>query len=205
VNHHTSDLLGDTQMKKQQAGFTIIELVIVVAIAAIITSAGIPAMDSMIKNNRLKSGTFTLINDIQFARSEAAKRRQTVVMCRSADPLAAVPTCGGTNYTWTSGYLIFSTTESNSTYEAASANDTLLRVVGAVDKVDIMTNSNANNHLVINSDGTLNEAGAGIYAICDDRPDNGKYGRLITVPLHGRPYVEYGSDTAAGIDCTPAS
>jgi len=62
--------------------------------------------------------------------------------------------------------------------------------------VAIMSDSDGNRWLTFFGDGSLNETGAPVYAICDDR---GKTkGREIMVPLVGRPHA---SDTVA--TCSP--
>jgi type IV fimbrial biogenesis protein FimT len=182
------------------AGFTIIELIVVLSIVAILSALAAPDLAMFIKNNRVKGQTFDLLNTIQYARSEAAKRRVRVIMCRSANPTAASPTCGGTANTWTTGWLVFASGDTNSTYE--TANDTLLRIgPPAPMGVTVRTNTTCNQNLEYNPDGTTNASG-GIarFAICDTSR-GGAYGRQIVVPPHGRPKLEQGSQSSP-INCT---
>ncbi|HEX5515242.1 MAG TPA: GspH/FimT family pseudopilin, partial [Gammaproteobacteria bacterium] len=67
-------------------GFTVVELMIAVAIFAIIVSIGVPSFQSLVANNRLTSVTNQLVGDLHYARSEALKLRQDVTLCRSASP-----------------------------------------------------------------------------------------------------------------------
>jgi len=179
---------------RSAAGFTIIELMIVLSIVAILSALAAPDLALFIKNNRVKGQTFDLLNTIQYARSEAAKRRVRVIMCRSANPTAATPTCSGSDHTWTTGWLVFASGDTNSTYE--TANDTLLKVgPPAPMGVTVRTNDTCNQNLEYNPDGTTNESG-GIarFAICDTR--GGAYGRQVEVPPHGRPKLEQGSQSS---------
>ena len=171
------------------AGFTLIELVIVVALAAIIMTFAVPSYQNLIANNRITSHTNELVMGINMARSEAVKRNVRVILCRSANPTAAPPACGGSANTWTTGWLLFASGDANNTYEAGT--DTLIRVgESARTGIQIRTNATSNNNLEINSNGTTNEGGGtAAFAICDDRDgDNDfdeQWGRQIQVSPSG--------------------
>lgn len=184
------------------AGITIVELVLALAVVAILVSTGVPAYSNFIQSNRLGKSSFDLYVTINLARSEAVKRRTRVVLCRSGNPMATTPSCGGTDNIWTTGWLVFASGDGNNTYE--SATDTLLGI-GLVESpnVTVITNSTSNNNLEYNSDGTTNEGGGTArFAVCDKR--GGTRGRQINVPPHGRPKLVYG-DAASPIDCTSPS
>ena len=74
----------------RQHGFTLMELMVTVAVIAIVAGIGVPAMNSMIAHNRLTSSANELVAAFQFARSEAITRRQTVVVCASDNGAACV-------------------------------------------------------------------------------------------------------------------
>lgn len=174
----------------------------VLAVAAVLLTMGVPAMTHFIKSNRLKGEAYDLLGEIQFARSEAARRRVRVILCRSPNPQADPPQCGGTDNTWTTGWLVFASGDTNNTYE--DGTDTLLRRAGpAPGKVTVITNSTSNRNLEYNPDGTTNESGGTArFAVCDDR--GGGYGRQFNVPPHGRPRVVKGT-SGSPVDCTSPS
>ena len=87
-------------------GFTLVELAITLAIAGILLGVAVPNMRTFIQNARLVTYTNDLIGDLNFAKSEAAKRSARVVICKSADPRAATPTCT-TAGTWATGRILF--------------------------------------------------------------------------------------------------
>jgi len=70
---------------RQTHGFTLIELVVTMAVAAILVTVALPNMRAFIQNGRLNTQTNDLIGDLNFARSEAIKRRSNVGICRSTD------------------------------------------------------------------------------------------------------------------------
>jgi type IV fimbrial biogenesis protein FimT len=175
--------------KEHVTGFTLIELIIVIALAAIIMTLAVPSYQNLIANNRITAHTNELVMAINMARSEAVKRNVRVILCRSADPTADSPTCGGSEYTWTTGWLLFATGDTNKTYDPAT--DTLIRIgESARTGIQIRTNGTSNNNLEINSNGTTNESGGtAAFAICDDRDrDNDfdeQWGRQIQVSPSG--------------------
>ncbi len=67
----------------QARGFTLIELMFTVGLAAIIAAIGIPAFRSMIANNRLASQGTELAAAINYARSQAITHNTTITLCRA--------------------------------------------------------------------------------------------------------------------------
>jgi type IV fimbrial biogenesis protein FimT len=55
-------------------GFTLIELMIAVAVLAVVLTLGAPSFVDFIRSNRLKSASFDLVVSLNYARSEAIKR-----------------------------------------------------------------------------------------------------------------------------------
>ena len=170
--------------QSQNRGFTLPEILITLGIVALVLSMAVPAVGTTIKNNRLATTLNQVVADLHFARSEAAKRGARVILCRSANPNAATPSCGGTTKVWTSGYLIFADdgNYANSWYNPGT--DTLLRLGQPVTSgVELRTSSTWNNNLEFNADGSTNEGGTAQMSICDDREE--AKGRQITVRRNG--------------------
>lgn len=183
---------------KRETGFTIIELLIVVLVAAVLAAIGGPAMSNFIQNNRLQSKTHAVMSDLLRARGEAVTRKKSVVMCRSANSDAATPTCGGSAQNWGSGgYITFVDEDASFNF---NVGDLLLRRgAKATDGVTLMTNGTADQDIRYSPDGSLNEGGGTVQlAVCDNRPEADGFGRRIDVPPHGRPRIITGIT-----DCTP--
>lgn len=76
-------MLGDKLMRSEcnkNAGFTLIELMVIVVVLVITLSLAVPAVQEVIKNNRVTGQTNELIALISFARSEAIRRNETVTV-----------------------------------------------------------------------------------------------------------------------------
>ena len=167
---------------KRSPGFTIIELMMVVAVVGVLSVVAVPAVGDMIKNGRIKSQMYNLLNSINQTRTEAVKRKETVTICRSND--LATPACGGTANTWTTGWLVFEDENGNGDFDAADDTQISTTVAGG-GTVGIIGNS---NYMIYNPDGSRKKDSGGNsitrFAICDDRGEDN--GRQINITPVGR-------------------
>ena len=82
-------------------GFTLFELMVTLAVAALILSLGVPGFRNFIQNNRATTHTNDLVTALNLGRSEAARRGVTILLCSSTDG----ETCSGSN-DWSSGWIV---------------------------------------------------------------------------------------------------
>ncbi len=73
-------------------GFTLVELTIALAIAALLTMLAMPSFSAFLRNGEIRSTTESIVNGLRVARSEAVRRNQTVSFTLLA---------GGGSPTWT--------------------------------------------------------------------------------------------------------
>ncbi len=67
-----------THARTPQAGFTLLELITAMAVAAVLITIGIPSFASFTTNQRVKTTAFEMVVLLNYARSEAIKRNQPV-------------------------------------------------------------------------------------------------------------------------------
>ena len=72
-------------------GVTIIEMMVVVVVAAIILTLAVPSMREFLVRQRVAAVNAELVTDLQFARSEAVARNRDVYVSFFTDPLAGSP------------------------------------------------------------------------------------------------------------------
>lgn len=113
-------------MHRNHAGFTLIELMITIVIAAVLLVIAVPGFQDFIVNNRIVAQTNELVADLALARSEAIKRGAAVTVC-AANDASGCDTAAGTN--WTAGRLILVDANSNGTIDAG---DVALRFSEAI-------------------------------------------------------------------------
>jgi type IV fimbrial biogenesis protein FimT len=85
-------------------GFTMIEMLMTIAIAAILTALAVPSFRYITNSNRIASELNGLLGDLQLARAEAIKEGRTVTVCQSSDTL----TCTNDSTSWQGGWIVFS-------------------------------------------------------------------------------------------------
>ncbi|MDB6096333.1 MAG: ral secretion pathway, GspH [Francisellaceae bacterium] len=91
-------------------GMTMIELIIVVSIAALLVTLGIPGFRSFIDNNRASSFNSGISAALRIARSESIKRNGPVYVCGATSSTNA--TCNLSLTTWSYGWLVWDATNS---------------------------------------------------------------------------------------------
>ena len=74
-------------------GFTLTELMIVLAVAAVLVAAALPSYNDFVRNQRVKTASFDVFSSLVYARSEAVTRNASVTMTR-------------TGVSWASGWTI---------------------------------------------------------------------------------------------------
>lgn len=118
-------------------GFTLLELMVVLAIVAILAMLAAPSFTRLIQANTISSVVNTFLADMRYARSESTRRGGGVVMCRSNSPEAANPTCGNGSVPgdngWVSGWIIFQDWDNDGTQDST---EPLLRVQSPITSMD---------------------------------------------------------------------
>ena len=90
-------------MKKRLflSGFTLIELMVTLAIAAILIAVASPSLNQFVSRNNASNTAVKLANVFAYARSEAVTRVENIFVCASNDGNVCVdPDDGGTDADW---------------------------------------------------------------------------------------------------------
>lgn len=89
----------------KQQGFTLVELVVTLAVAALLLGIGIPSFSGAISNSRINVDYNEFVGALYLARSESVKSGQIVTVCPKSEPDAQ--TCSESNSAWENGWLVF--------------------------------------------------------------------------------------------------
>ena len=103
---------------KRQSGFTLLELMITLSVAAILSVLAYPSMRDFIRRNRAVEQSNGMQSNLQYARGQAAATRSYVSIC----PLAAAGgvVCDTTDGNYANGWLIYTAAAPNTAYTVAT-------------------------------------------------------------------------------------
>lgn len=118
---------------RKSLGFTLVELMVTVAIVAILLSLAAPSFSSLLADQRLSGAANALLSDIGYARSEALKRGVNVTACPSTNPTNANPSCSGND--WSRGWIVFVDQDGDGTRLTTGTDEVLLRASDALSGV----------------------------------------------------------------------
>jgi type IV fimbrial biogenesis protein FimT len=170
-------------------GFSLIELLVTLAVLAIGLALAIPSFSELVKNNKVTNTSNNLVRALQLARSEAAKRNTRVAICRSRDQAQCKTGTG-----WADGWIVF--------VEDRRAAGNTFGVVDASETAHIISREGAlpgtlrvtvfADVIWFNSSGRpVDKNGnpiSGEIKVCDDR--QGAYGNFIKLNATGRVRLE---------------
>lgn len=103
---------------KQQSGFTLVELVMVMVILGVVAAIGIPSFTELVRGSQMTSRANSLIGAMKLARSEAISRGRPVSVCPSTDGQS----CGGD---WAAGWLVATDAGTAGSIDAADGDEVL--------------------------------------------------------------------------------
>lgn len=192
-------------------GFTFIELIVALSIAAILLTLAAPNMSSFILSQRLSGQVNDFVADLNLARAEAIKRGVPVTVCKSTNPTAATPTCNTTTGdAWTTGRVIFVDLNRDGVIDTTAPVDTVLRVREQLDGVASNNNrllgdgnaAGTANRITYTNTGLTTLTGEVELRVCDNRGVN--FGRAVVINFTGRVRLaKQGKNMSGGtLSCT---
>jgi type IV fimbrial biogenesis protein FimT len=108
-------IMQRTSSPDSKLGFSLIELLIAISIAAILLVMAAPSFTSFLNANRVTSQANELLATFQIARIESIRRGVSVVVCGSSNANSAAPSCSGSS-TW-GGWIAFVDTDRDNVFD----------------------------------------------------------------------------------------
>ncbi|MCP5328360.1 MAG: GspH/FimT family pseudopilin [Steroidobacteraceae bacterium] len=182
-------------------GFTLVELLIVIVIAALVLAIGAPQFSEFRRNSRLAGASNDLLAALQQARTEAIKRQRPVALCGTTDPTAGDPACAAGSV---AGWIVFE--DGNADCQRSSGDPPLIRREGPIDQA-LHTAADGSCVVFAPTGFTIDlpdGIGAGRILICDERGTALQAGstqsaaRGIAIARTGRASITRDPDTLDG-------
>jgi type IV fimbrial biogenesis protein FimT len=194
------------KLSKQTAGFTMIELMVVLVVLAVLLGVGVPAFTELIRSNRLTAEVNSLRASLATARSEALVQRSWVTVCQSSnaqDP-NTIPVCldDPGNAPWEDGFVAFVDFDGDGLFDAGDDR----RVTTEAVERDPITVRFDNSRVRFDAQGAA-LGFAGTFTVCDNEREDEDARALIVAPSGQiRSAIDTTSDSIVnGLDGTNVS
>ena len=173
------------------SGFTMIELMMTIAIATIVMTLAIPSFRYVTNANRIASEVNGLLGDMQLARAEAIKEGQSVTVCVSQDSL----TCAVGDNLWQHGWIVLPT----------QAGVGVLRVQKQFSSTDTFVSSTSSaatvSAVTFNREGYAGGLPAGTLITLHDSTNTSAWTRCLALSLTGQMTTEMVNVNSNGAIC----
>jgi len=150
-----------TTVAARQFGFTLIELMVTLVLAALILTIAVPSFRTFVQDTQLTTTVNELVGDMNLTRSEAVKNGAGATLCKRN----AAGTACDTSAAWDAGWIVFSDIDGDATIDAGDG-DLLLRVhESLLAELDVTFGQ---NRVTYDSRGAASGF-IGTIVVCDDR------------------------------------
>lgn len=176
---------------KKASGFSLIELMVTIAIIAILLAIADPSYKYITNSNRIAGEVNGLLGDLQYARAEAINEGLNVVVCASSDNSS----CAGTS-DWKIGWIVFADLNSNGSRDNDEA---VLRAQKTFTSTDtFQATPNTLSAVTFNREGFAPGIAANTIIKLHDANNTSKWTRCLSIGLVGLLTVQ----TYDGTTCT---
>lgn len=163
-------------LKKSQTGFTLIEMVVTVAVGAILIGVALPEFSNLSRSNNMTTTVNDLVHALRITRSEALKSSRASI-CVSSDQA----TCTGG--AWTQGWIVFADFNGDCVVDPGENVIRAREKLPAIFKVGKIGGASC---VTFSGEGFITPPGIATFQFCDDRTGPNA-GRIISVIRSGRP------------------
>lgn len=167
-------------MKSRAAGFTLLEMLLTLALSALLMAVAVPTLSRLLSKAAVQSAADALVGDLRYARSEAIKRAGTVSVCSSAGGVACASSAA-----WRDGWMVFVDADGNGRLDP---EDQILRVQERLEplaSIGSATPANDKRFIAYQASG-MARAAAQSFILTPSGAGSASLVRVVCVSMQGR-------------------
>jgi type IV fimbrial biogenesis protein FimT len=180
--------------RTRTSGFTLVELMVTIAIVAILLALGLPSFQGSIRSNRIATANNEFLATLALARTEAIRSTSSAGVCAADADGAACVDAGQ----WDDGWLVWTNDDDDDDLDYEAGSDTLVRHVqareGIVVTVDPSIAADDNTRIFFDNRGramdTSYDAGREIEIKPESCPEGQELVRTMTLTAVGQVNTE---------------
>jgi type IV fimbrial biogenesis protein FimT len=182
-------------------GFTLIEMMVAIAIMGIILAIGVPNFIEFVADQRVRAAASDIVSDVNLARAESLKTQRRVVMARAGSTAAGTGCAPSGGTSWSNGWCIFVDNNKDGVYAATDGDVVIRSFEGYSGRLTLCTSvTDFANSLTFRPDGRVVRTSAAVetgatpdaFTVSDNLGDttqsNNKV-RNVVIGLSGRTSV----------------
>jgi type IV fimbrial biogenesis protein FimT len=187
--------IDTTHPAHKSSGFTLLELLVVLAIAAVLATLAAPSLVQFVTRSAMQSVSNDFIGSLQRARTEAVNLNMCVTICKSNSTSNAAPRCtpgAAGDYAaddWHMGWIIYrnpSCDRNVTTADPANAGNIVIVRQPGDSRYTLVVESGGPKSMTFGSQGYPGLAAAARFSLKDSQNSNSQFNRSICLDSLGR-------------------
>ena len=179
-------VLNSIMKKIYSKGFTLLELIVTIAMISIVAAVGIPSYRGIMITNELADTVNNMRMSMKLARSEAITRGVSTIMCSSTD----ASSCSLVDGDWNKGWIVGIDLNGNGQVDEAGGELLWANVLDSSSQITITPSDPAvNQKLQYSYDGWVTAGVVVGFDICTGYPVDGYPRREIRASVAGDPKI----------------
>lgn len=162
-------------MKPRSSGFTLMELLVTIAVVGVLLAIAVPSFQSLFNRNRVATVVNDLLGGLYYARTEGIRRALPTTICMSSNQTSCA-----TTGSWANGWIVWVDLNSNGTLDTGE----LVRTHGPINAGNTALSASQTSYTFTAQGALVSGGSAGTFKVCT--PNDLTLSRQIAVQTSGQ-------------------